>query len=403
MQPVTRVLATTSEICLKGGNRGWFERTLGENVRRALADLRPVRLERSAAQVMVRFAEPIDFEEAARRLGTVFGLDSIQPVADGGTSLETLLDQVDGLVAGLPPTSFAVRCRRSDKGFPLTSPEIERAVGERVVAAQGWPVDLKHPQRTLRVLVERRRLWVWLHRVRGPGGLPIGVGGRALALLSGGIDSPVAAWMTMRRGVRLDFVHFHSAPRTDAAGLEKVRDLVRRLARHQRRTRLVEVPLLPIQELVAARCPPELRLLLYRRFMLRIASRLAHRFRARALVTGDALGQVASQTLDNLAAVGAAVKIPVLRPLLALDKGEIVDRARRIGTYELSIRPHADCCTQLVPEHPETHARARQLEAAEEALDVVGLVGEAVRSARLLDPVAPSPWQDLPLPPEVRS
>ncbi len=398
MEGVTRVLATTSEICLKGGNRGWFERTLGENVRRALADLRPALVERSAAQVMVSFAQLTDFAEIARRLGTVFGLDTIQPVADGGDDLASLLERVDALVATLPAGSFAVRCRRSDKSFPLSSPEIERAVGARIVRTTGWPVDLRRPERTLRVLVERRRLWVWTHRVSGPGGLPIGVGGRALALLSGGLDSPVAAWMTMRRGVRLDFVHFHSLPRTDHSSLEAVHEVVQRLARSQRRTRLAEVPLLPIQEQIAARCPPELRVLLYRRFMLRIAARLARRFRARALVTGDALGQVASQTLDNLAVVSAAVRMPVLRPLLALDKGEIVDRARRIGTFELAAGSGSDCCSQLLPAHPATRARPGELEQAEKALPVEALVRDAVLQTVIVDPVEAAPWSAMPMP-----
>ncbi len=236
--------------------------------------------------------------------------------------------------------------------------------------------------------------------IPGPGGLPVGVGGRGLCLLSGGIDSPVAAWMAMKRGLRIDYIHFHSGARTGTASVEKVEALVRQLNRFGGTSRLVVVPLGDIQDEIVRRCPPEFRVLLYRRFMLRIAGRVARRLRIRALVTGESLGQVASQTVENLAAVDAAVPMPVLRPLVALDKLEIIDRARRAGTYDLSIQPQTDCCSFLMPDRPATRASARNLAEAEAALDVDSMVRRAVADRDVRRDLGVAPWTEVPVPEE---
>ncbi len=401
MESVTRVLATTHEVSLKGGNRRWFERHLGANVRRALADLPVEAVERPAWRVLVRFAEPIPFAEAARRLGTVFGINSILPVEPAGDTIDEVTAHLSGRLEGLTPRSFAVRCTRSDKLYPMTSVEIEREVGGVVKEHTGWRVDLEHPELTIRLLLDANGFWVWLRRVAGPGGLPVGTGGRALCLLSGGIDSPVAAAMMLKRGMRVDFVHFHSVPQTDPASLEKAADLVRVLNRYQPAARLVLVPLLDIQEQVVARCPATLRVLLYRRFMLRLAERTASRLGARVLVTGESLGQVASQTVENLAAVSAVATLPVLRPLIGLDKQEIITQARRLGCYEVSIRPHFDCCSYLLPDRPATRAEAGELAAAEEALDVPALVREALSGSESQRVRGAVPWSEIPLPPDL--
>lgn len=401
MQTVTRVLATSNEISLKGNNRSWFEHTLTANVRRAVADLPVAAVERPAWRVLVTFTRPVPFVEAARRLATVFGLGAILPVEHAGHTLADVRAHLEPWLAALPPGSFAIRCTRSDKTFPQSSMEVERELGRFVQERTGWPVDLNRPDHTLHVLVDTNGFSLWLRKIPGPGGLPVGVGGRATCLLSGGIDSPVAAYMAMKRGMRVDFVHFHSAPRTDPASLDKARELARVLNRYQGVSRLAMVPLLPIQEQVVARCAPGLRVLLYRRFMLRLAERIAYRFKGRALVTGEALGQVASQTVENLAAVEAVAGLPILRPLIAFDKEEIVEAARRAGTYELSIQPHFDCCSFLTPERPATRATAAELAAEEAELEVDALVAEALHATRFLKVAEAAGWDEMPAPPVV--
>ncbi len=398
---VTHVLATTHEVSLKGGNRRWFERHLVQNVRRALADMRVAAIRRPAWRLLVEFAAPVEFAEAARRLGTVFGLKTILPVEHAGFTIQEVQDFLAPQLGDLRPGSFAVRCRRSDKSFPQTSTEIEREVGGFVQDHTGRVVNLSHPDVTVHLLLDENGFWVWIDGVPGPGGLPVGTGGRGVCLLSGGIDSPVAALMLMKRGMRLDFVHFHSFPRTDSASLEKVEELASILARYQGSARIAMVPLLPIQEAVVAECPPALRVLLYRRFMMRLATRSARRWRSKALVTGESLGQVASQTIENMAAVEKVSPFPVLRPLVGLDKEEIIARARRFGTYDISILPHFDCCSFLVPKHPETKAHPGQLEAAESALDVDALVADAIRETEIVKVKEPAPWNVIPIPPGV--
>ncbi len=398
METVTRILATTSEISLKGDNRRWFERTLTENVRTALADMGVTSIERPAWRVLVTFNRPVPLTEAARRLATVFGIGAMMAVEHAGYTFDDLQNHTGARLDGLSAESFAIRCQRSDKRFPMTSPEIERGLGSFVQERTGWPVDLRAPDLTIHVLVDANGLFSWTRRIPGPGGLPVGVGGKATCLISGGIDSPVAAYRLMKRGMRLDFVHFHSVPQTDPASLEKVENLIEILIRYQGPARLAMVPLLPIQEEIAARCPAELRILLYRRFMLRLAEAAALRLRSDALVTGESLGQVASQTIQNLRAVESVSKIPILRPLIGLDKPEIIDIARRIGTYETSILPHFDCCSFLMPDKPATKSTSAELDRAEDALDVGALVTRAADSAELRTIDEPVGWDAIPLP-----
>ena len=398
METVTRVLCTTSEISLKGGNRRWFERTLTENIRKALSDLPVDRIERPAWRVLISFTEQVSFREAARRLATVFGLGAVMAVEYAGATVDDLESLLGPRLKEMEAESFAIRCIRSDKRFPMTSPEVERRVGTFVQERTEWPVDLRNPDLTIHVLVDEKGLSTWTHRIAGPGGLPVGVGGRASCLISGGIDSPVAAYLMMKRGMRLDFVHFHSVPRTDPASLEKVEDLVRILVRYQGPTRLAMTPLLPIQEEIAARCPADLRVLLYRRFMIRLSEAIGRRLKSDALVTGESLGQVASQTIQNLRAVESVATLPVLRPLIGLDKPEIIDLARRMGTYETSILPHFDCCSFLLPDRPATRSTAAELDRAEAGLNVEDLVAQALDGTEITRIDEPVPWDEIPLP-----
>jgi len=395
---VTRTIATTHEVSLKGGNRRWFERRLTANVRRALEDLPVASVQRPAWRVLVSFREPVPFTEVARRLGTVFGLHSILPVVNLGFDIEEVKEELARRLSGRAHCRFALRCRRSDKSYPLTSVEIEGELGGAVQDATGWTVDLRKPETTVHLLLDENGFWLWMGSVSGPGGLPTGTGGRGLCLLSGGIDSPVAAYLMMKRGMRLDFVHFHSVPQTDPGSLQKAQELAEILARYQGRSRVAMVPLLPIQREIVERCPESLRILLYRRFMLRLAERLAGRFGARALITGESLGQVASQTIENLAAVEAVASLPLLRPLIGLDKQEIISLARRTGTYETSILPHFDCCTYFVPDRPETRAGTASLDEAESVLDVAALADRALNDTEILNVTGLAPWNTIPPP-----
>ena len=398
MDRVTMILATTNEISLKGGNRPWFERQLTDNIRAALAGLPVEAIHRPAWRVLITFTDEVDFEVAARRLVTVFGLKSIRPVQFAGYTLDDLTKVLGPRLESLKTDTFAVRCTRSDKRFPMTSPEVEREIGTFVQQQTGWPVDLRRPGLTVSILVDDRGLYLWTRGVPGPGGMPVGVGGRGCCLLSGGIDSPVAAWAMLRRGMRLDFIHFHSVPRTNPASIEKVHRMIWILNRYQHSARIASVPLVSIQELIVARCPEEYRVLLYRRFMLRIAEVLSRRFKSRALVTGEALGQVASQTIENLAAVEAVTDMPVLRPLIGFDKQEIISRARDIGTYDISIEPHQDCCSFLMPDNPATKSRADDLAKAEQVLDVEALVHSAVDAAEIMSTNDTQSWDEVTLP-----
>ncbi|MCD4748499.1 MAG: tRNA 4-thiouridine(8) synthase ThiI [Thermoanaerobaculales bacterium] len=401
MLEVTRVLATTNEVSLKGGNRKWFENKITANVRRALADMPTATVQRPAWRVLIKFSEPVPFHEVARRLGTVFGLAKIMPVSHVGHTTQDLIEALPEHLDGLNPSNFAVRCLRSDKTFPKTSLELEREIGSAVQELSGWPVDLSRPELTIQVLVDQEGFHLWTRKIPGPGGLPSGSGGRGSCMLSGGIDSPVAAYLAMKRGLRLDFIHFHSVPRTDPASLEKTEELARLLARYQGKCRLAMIPLLPIQEKIIADCPPRFRVLLYRRFMLRLGDIFTRKFRSRALITGESLGQVASQTIENLAAVQTIVNLPILRPLISMDKQEIINLGRRIGTFEISIRPHFDCCSFLVPKHPATKATSIDLNEAEAGLDIEGLVRAAVQGSEVIRIDEPADWTEIPLLPEL--
>ena len=386
METVEHVIATVHEVALKGGNRGWFERTLLANVRRALAGL-PVAEISLPARVVIRFAEPVPWHEALARLSAVFGINGIIPVERAGATYDQLerfvgehlgpfLASAGSSGNGLPsaaataPRSFAIRCKRSDKRFPLTSEEVNRRLGAFVNAATGLAVDLTNPDVTFHVLVQRDGIYLFHRRYPGPGGLPVGTSGRVLVLMSGGIDSPAAAYMAMKRGTRAHYVHFHSAPYTSDASVGKVERIVRVLARHQGAARVAVVPFGECQRLIVADCPERLRVVLYRRMMLRVAERVARRWRCEALVTGESLNQVASQTLENLATIDRVAHMPVLRPLVGLDKQEIIAVAERARTFELSILPQQDCCSFLQPAHPATRTTHDECEQAEAALDV---------------------------------
>jgi thiamine biosynthesis protein ThiI len=271
--------------------------------------------------------------------------------------------------------------KRGDKSFPMTSPEIEREIGGRIKLARGWKVNLDHPELTVNVeMLPTQAFYSW-GKERGPGGMPTGVSGRVACLLSGGIDSPVAAYRIARRGCQVMLVHFHSYPFLSRASQEKVREIAQVLTRFQMHTALKMVPFGELQRQVVLAVPQGLRVVLYRRLMLRIADRMARQWDAGALVTGEVIGQVASQTLENLAAIADATDLPVLRPLVGMDKEEIILEAQRIGTYEISIIPDQDCCQLFTPRNPATRARLADVLAAERLLPVEEMVEAAAAAS----------------------
>lgn len=372
------VIVHYQEIALKGRNRPWFVERLVANLRRSLADLDIVRVRALMGRIEVVPGPDAAWDEVRRRLGRIFGVANFSRARRTGRDLDELAAAVLADLAGHEPRSFRVTARRADKSYALTSPEIERRVGGLIRAARGWRVDLGNPELVVRIEILPREAFYALDRHPGPGGLPSGASGRVLCLLSGGIDSPVAAYRLMKRGCRVRFVHFHSYPILSHASQDKVREIVRLLTRYQLASRLYLVAFGEIQRQVVVSAPPALRVVLYRRLMMRIAERLARGAGAGALVTGEAVGQVASQTLENLGVIDAAVaSLPVLRPLIGSDKNEISDEAQALGTYPISIIPDQDCCQLFTPRHPVTKGRRSAVEAAERGLPIDELVARA--------------------------
>ena len=372
-----------AELALKGRNRPWFIYTLVRNIRHALADQDVVHVRPLMGRIEVRLGPGAAWPEIRARLARLPGIGNFSLATHVPADLEAITQGVVAAVAGTEAKSFRIAARRADKRFPIPTPEIERIVGRAVQAVTGWPVDLSHPHVTIRIEIVTSAAFFYLEKEAGPGGLPVGTSGRVLALLSGGIDSPVAAWRLAKRGCRVHFIHFHSAPILSRTSQDKARSLVEVLTRHQLRSRLYLVPFAPIQQQVVVTVPPPLRVLVYRRLMLRIAERVAARLGAQALVTGDVLGQVASQTIENLSVVGEATTMPVLRPLIGFDKEEITAEAQRLNTYEISIIPDEDCCTLFTPHFPTTRAALGDVKAAEAGLDLDALADAAVAATVL--------------------
>jgi len=362
-----------AEIGLKGRNRPRFETQLGHSLDRLLGPLGG-RSRKLWGRLLVELPDDAAWPEVCARLGRCFGVAYFSQVTRCEATLEAIEAAVDAHVASRRFASFGVRARRPEKNHPFTSGELAARLGARVVAATGARVDLETPELWIEIHVMAQEALILHERVPGPGGLPMRSAGRALSLISGGIDSPVASWELMKRGAELAFVHFHSAPFTGKASVAKAREMVQFLAGCQGRTRLFLVPFGDLQQTLVRDAPADPRIVLYRRFMLRVAEALAGRIGALALVTGDSLGQVSSQTLANLDTINRAATLPVLRPLIGRDKEEIVRRAREIGSFALSIEAADDCCSFLMPRNPATWTRPEPIDQIEARLDVAGLV-----------------------------
>jgi tRNA uracil 4-sulfurtransferase len=377
------------EIALKGKNRPWFLARLVRNIRQAVSGLDVASVRALMGRIEVVLGPGAKRDEVAERIRHVFGIANFSFATASLPDIEVLSAAILRDLGDRECQSFRVSARRADKRFPLTSPQIEREVGGRIKEARGWKVDLEHPALVVHVEMLTSAAFFFFDKERGPGGLPTGTAGRVLCLLSGGIDSPVAAHRMMKRGCTVTFVHFHSYPILSRASQEKARELVRLLTTWQQRSRLYLVAFGDIQQQVVLSVPGPMRVVVYRRLMLRIAERIARMRGAQALVTGDVVGQVASQTLENLAVVGNAASLPLFRPLIGMDKDEITAEAQRIGSYPISIIEDQDCCTLFTPRNPQTRSRLPDIERAEAALPIDELVERAVRDAVIEEFVFP--------------
>jgi len=366
------------ELALKGKNRPWFVKLLVRNLRAALADLRVTSIRSVMGRIEIELESDSGWEDVRDRLRRVFGIANFSFAGRASHDFDELASAILADLGDIEPASFRVRARRSDKRFPLTSPQIEREVGGRIKEAKGWRVDLVGGALTIHLEMMPDHAFYYFGKEPGAGGLPSGTGGRVACLLSGGIDSPVAAYRMMRRGCSVLFVHFHSYPILSRASQEKVREIAALLTTYQLRSRLVLVPFGELQQQVLLAVPAGLRVVVYRRLMMRIAEKLARRWRARALVTGEVIGQVASQTLENMTSIADATTLEILRPLVGMDKDEITEQAERLGTYAISIIPDQDCCQLFTPGQPATRARREEIERAEGALPIAAMVDAAV-------------------------
>ena len=373
------------EIALKGKNRPWFMGRLVRNLRAALSDLDVQAVRPLMGRIEVVLGPAATRDEAGDRIRRTFGIANFSYAGRTRLDLDVLTAAILRDLESRTCDSFRVSARRADKRFPLTSPQVEREIGGSIRAARGWRVDLEHADLVVHVELLSNEAFYFFGKERGPGGLPTGTAGRVVTLLSGGIDSPVASHRMMKRGCVVTFVHFHSYPILSRASQEKARELVALLTRWQQRSRLHLVAFGEIQQQVVLAVPGPMRVIVYRRLMMRIADRIARARAAHALVTGDVIGQVASQTLENLAVVSSVTTLPIFRPLIGMDKEEITAQAQAIGSYPISIIPDQDCCTLFTPRHPLTRARLAQIEAAETALPVEALVDRAVAEAVVED------------------
>lgn len=373
-----------AELGIKGRNRHLFEERLVSNIKTQLKGLSVIEIRRRTGLVRVE----VGFQnapEVQKRLQCVAGVATIMPCVRLPLEAEAILAE-GARVFSTKKGTFRVTARRPDKRFPMNSQDFSALMGERILAANpDLKVDLHTPDHTCFVELTEDGAYLAEEKLKGVGGLPIEGGSKLVSLLSGGIDSPVASWMMARRGASLHYVHFHNFPYTDRASIDIVKELAAVLNRTAIHATMSLINLTPIQEEIAAVCNPQYRVIHYRRMMFRIAERIALRERAGGLITGESLGQVASQTIENLKTIEAVTRIPVLRPLIGMDKDEITVRARQIGTFELSTRPHSDCCSLFMPERPSTKALEDLVAEDEKKLDVEKLIEGVMKEEERLE------------------
>ena len=380
------------EVALKGMNKPYFERILLERVKKALECYDDAEARWIDGLMFVRVPASVPEDEVISKCVRVFGVASVSPAVEAPKDINEIgrvaAEYMQKVIEEDGIKTFKVKGKRADKSFAVESPEIGRQVGGMVLKACGdldLRVDVHRPDCVLTVDVRREGAYIFRDKVKGFGGLPLGTNGKGLILMSGGIDSPVAAFMMAKRGMSIEAVHFHSYPYTSQRAQKKVEELVKVLAGYMGTVKMHVINLLPIQEEIVKNCPEDETTLLVRRFMMRIAEQIAIKNGDMMLITGEDLGQVASQTAEALVVTDSVVKMPVMRPLIAMDKVDIMDKAREIGTYDISIQPYEDCCTVFLPKHPVTKPKKERIEKSESALDVDTLVANAVASEEIIE------------------
>ena len=379
------VIVRVHEIALKGGNRSFFFNRLISNIRTSLKGLNVERIRKLHMGVEVAFEDESDWYEIKDKLKDIFGIVKFYRCY----KIRPDMDLIRGFLANEIPRlefkTFRISARRGNKNFPLTSVQINNELGKFVEELSGAEVSLANPDLNIHVELQHGDALVYYQEECGLGGLPVGTGGNVLALLSGGIDSPVAAWRMMKRGCRVSFIHFHSFPLVEGTSREKARELASILNLYQYGSTLYLVPFGEAQKAILLAVPPVYRVVMYRRFMARIAEGLAIKLNARALVTGESLGQVGSQTLENMVTVREAIDIPVLSPLIGMDKQEIIEESRRINTFDISIIPDEDCCSLFVPKHPATRSTPEEMVYLESKLSVDDIVEAALEAIEVIE------------------
>lgn len=375
-----------NEIALKGKNRGFFESALIENIRRHLRAFAPkefVSVERLHGRILVHLSPKADPKKITPVIKNIFGIANFSYAVAVDLDPDIIKKNCLELLKNKKFKTFRISTQRSNKKFPLTSQKTNEEIGEYIMNTLKKKVSLEHADVECFVEIAEKQAFIYAEKLKGGGGLPVGSGGRALVLLSGGFDSPVAAYFAMKRGVRVDFIHFHSVPYASRASLEKVEKLAEALNKFQLSSIIYLVPFAETQKEIMMKTPQKFRVIFYRRLMLAIAEKIAAKKRYLAVYTGDAVGQVASQTLENIRSIEEAVIIPVLRPLIGFDKEEIIEKARQIDTYRISVLPHDDCCTRFMPKSPEIRSKLEDVLAAEKNLDLEKLISAALKNMEI--------------------
>lgn len=384
----THIICHYSEIALKGQNRIIFEKILKSNIKKAIDESFPNSIEkfsRLRGRFLISLTESgqNSSQEMAETLKNVFGLAYFGLAYESKKDIDIIKKDSLELMERMDFDTFRVTARRTDKRFPFSAQTLNEEVGEEIFEKLKKSVNLSKPQATCFIDVLDEGTFLYTDKIQAVKGLPVGSSGKVIVMLSGGIDSPVAAYYAMKRGMAVTYVHFHSAPLVSEASVEKVRDMVEILKIYQPKSKLYMVKFAPIQQQIMVECNPKLRVVLYRRYMMKISEKIAELEHAKAIFTGEALGQVASQTIENISVVEESVTLPILRPLIGFDKIEIINKAIEISTYDISILPHEDCCTLFVPKHPATKARLNDVLKNEATLDSENLINEALETVEI--------------------
>ena len=389
------LIVRAGEVALKGMNKPYFERMLVDRIKANLKKIsevgkdKDIDIYRHEGLIYVKADKALDIDEIIHETVKVFGVASVSKAVEAESDLDAIgaeaVRYMKALIEERGIKTFKVEAKRADKNFPVKSPEIGRIIGAKVlVGCKVLKVDVHDPDVLLKVDVRHDVSYIYDSKVNGLGGLPLGTNGKGMTLLSGGIDSPVATWMMAKRGMMIEAVHYHSYPYTSERAREKVIELAQIVSQYTGRFKMHVINLLPIQEEIVKNCPEEETTIHVRRFMMRIAEKLAREAECQALITGEDLGQVASQTAEALVVTDSVVSMPVFRPLIGMDKIEIMDRAQEIGTYEKSIEPYEDCCTVFLPKHPATKPRLEKILESESRLDIETLVNNAIASQEIV-------------------